>query len=167
MEKVALSGTCYWCTEAIFQSLKGVSMVEQGWLALPDEDNVFTEGVIVHFDPDIISLKTLIEIHLHTHSSTSNHSMRKKYRSAVYIYSDQQRQIAQKALEELQANFDKPLITKVLSFQAFNSSDESIQNYYYTRPEKPFCTNIIAPKLRLLMEQFGSYTKGIKLKDQE
>lgn len=159
MEQVAFGGSCYWCTEAIFQSLIGVKKVEQGWLASEGDDDSFSEGVIVHFDPDIISLKVLIQIHLHTHQSTSNHSMRYKYRSAVYTYSKKQETLSRQYIDELQAEFDKPIITRVIPFKAFKLSPEHMLNYYYSRPEKPFCTNVIAPKLRLLMEQFGRYAK--------
>ena len=88
--KIAFGGGCHWCTEAVFQSLKGVKLVEQGYVASIKENNTFSEAVIVHFDSNSISLKTLIEIHLHTHKSTSDHSMRNKYRSAIYTFSEEQ-----------------------------------------------------------------------------
>ena len=67
--KIALGGGCHWCTEAVFQSLKGVEKVNQGYVASTGENNWFSEAVIVHFNDEIITLKTLIEIHLHTHKS--------------------------------------------------------------------------------------------------
>lgn len=91
MKRVSLGGSCHWCTEAIFQSLKGVTTVFQGWEASTDENTSFSEAVTIDYDETIITLKSLVEIHLHTHSSTSNHSFRKKYRSAVYYYSEEQR----------------------------------------------------------------------------
>ena len=90
LKKIALGGGCHWCTEAVFQSLKGVVSVEQGYIASLVKHSAFSEGVIVHFNANIISLKTLIEIHLYTHKSTSNHSMREKYRSAIYVFSKSQ-----------------------------------------------------------------------------
>jgi peptide-methionine (S)-S-oxide reductase len=64
--KIGLGGSCHWCTEAIFQSLKGVPNVSQGWIE-PDNDSAgFSEAVIVEFDPEMISLQDLIEIHLHS-----------------------------------------------------------------------------------------------------
>ena len=86
IEKVALGGGCHWCTEAIFKSLKGVYQVRQGYVSSVEEE-AFSEGVVIHFDQDKISLKTLIEIHLYTHKSTSNHALRERYRSAVYVFS--------------------------------------------------------------------------------
>ncbi|MDP5231207.1 MAG: peptide-methionine (S)-S-oxide reductase, partial [Cellulophaga sp.] len=93
IEEIGFGGGCHWCTEAVFQNLKGISNVSQGWIASDKNNTAFSEAVIVEFDSHKIDLKTLIQIHLQTHKSTSNHSMRKKYRSAVYTFSeDQQKQ---------------------------------------------------------------------------
>lgn len=152
--KIALGGGCHWCTEAVFQSLSGVSKVEQGFVASTDENSSFSEAVIVHFNQEEISLKTLIEIHLHTHKSTSNHSMRKKYRSAVYVYSNQQEKEAQLCIENFQIEFNNKLITKVYPFKSFKASRKQITNYYYENPEKPFCKRYISPKIEMLQEKF-------------
>ncbi|WP_343065456.1 peptide-methionine (S)-S-oxide reductase [Arenibacter arenosicollis] len=82
-QKIAFGGGCHWCTEAVYQSLKGVEVVEQGFVASKGEESFFSEAVIVHYDPKSIALKDLILIHLYTHKSTSDHSMRNKYRSAI------------------------------------------------------------------------------------
>ncbi|MDT0685720.1 peptide-methionine (S)-S-oxide reductase [Autumnicola psychrophila] len=153
--KIALGGGCHWCTEAIFQALKGVEKVEQGYIASTEEHSAFSEAVIVHYDPEKIPLKRLIEIHLYTHNSTSNHSMRFKYRSAVYFYHSNQKVEAEKALMTLQANFSEKIITKVYPFAAFEPSREQIQNYYHKNPEKPFCKTYIEPKIKLLLQHFS------------
>ena len=159
--KIALGGGCHWCTEAVFQSLRGVEMVEQGFVASTGENADFSEAVIVHFNPKIISLDRLIEIHLHTHSSLSNHSMRPKYRSAVYVYNKEQEELATGILEDLQSGFSGKLVTKVYSFHAFRSSEDEFLNYYKKDPLKPFCKTYISPKLKLLLEQFGEDVKTI------
>ena len=82
--KIGLGGGCHWCTEGVFESLLGVSKVNQGWIASSGENSDFSEAIEVYFDPVIISLSDLIEIHLYTHASRSNHSMRSKSRSASY-----------------------------------------------------------------------------------
>jgi len=91
--KIGFGGGCHWCTEAVFQSLKGVRSVAQGFIASTEKNSSFSEAVIVFYDAAIITLKDLIEIHLHTHNSTSNHRFRKKYRSAVYYFEKRQKQI--------------------------------------------------------------------------
>ena len=167
LQKIALGGGCYWCTEAVFQSLIGVSKVEQGFVASTGDNNTFSEAVIVHFNAEYISLGILIEIHLHTHKSESNHSMRTKYRSAVYVFSEAQKQEAEQILAWLQNQFENKLITEVLAFKSFKASREQIQNYYYNNPEKPFCERFINPKLVLLLKRFSSYTNQNKLKHLE
>ncbi len=161
--KIGFGGGCHWCTEAVFMSLKGVNSVAQGWIASFNEQNTFSEAVIVEFNPNIIPLEVLIEIHLHTHKSTSNHSMRDKYRSAIYYFEDTHSAIIERHLNELQPIFNNNIITQVLAFKDFNPSREAITNYYYANPKKPFCEQFIKPKLQLLLKQFRAFTDERKL----
>lgn len=163
LAKIALGGGCHWCTEAVFQSLKGVEKADQGYVASTDENNTFSEAVVIHFNAKEVSLHTLIEIHLHTHKSTSNHSMREKYRSAVYTFSKEQENISKKIIKNLQNDFDGKLITKVLPFSEFKPSRKAIQNYYKKNPSKPFCKMFINPKLRLLLYKFSNYVNHKKV----
>lgn len=153
--KIALGGSCHWCTEAIFQALKGVSKVSQGWIASIDENESFSEAVIIEFNENLIDLKTIIEVHLHTHSCTSNHSMREKYRSAIYYYSDEQKKDALEIITHLQKDFENKIITQVIPFQFFRLNIEEQLNYYQKNPEKPFCKNIINPKLKKILALFS------------
>jgi peptide-methionine (S)-S-oxide reductase len=157
LAKIALGGGCHWCTEAVFQALKGVDKVEQGYVASSKENNWFSEAVIVHFNESIIPLEVLIEIHLYTHKSTSNHSMRDKYRSAVYTFSDEQKERANLILKDFKNMFQDEIITGVLPFSEFKPSREDIQDYYKKNPEKPFCKQFINPKLKLLTNKFSRY----------
>ncbi|MEP3838083.1 MAG: peptide-methionine (S)-S-oxide reductase [Algibacter sp.] len=162
--KIALGGGCHWCTEAVFQSLIGVLKVEQGFVASTETNSAFSEAVIIHFNPEIINLKILIEIHLHTHKSTSSHSMRNKYRSAVYVFSEKQKIVSKQIITSFQSQFKNQLITEVLPFASFKASREQIQNYYYSNPEKPFCKAFINPKLKILLVKFSKYTNQKRLK---
>lgn len=164
LEKIGLGGSCHWCTEAIFQSLKGVLHVNQGWIASDDDPARFSEAVVVEFDPDQMSLETLIEIHLHTHSCTSDHSMRSKYRSAVYTFTEQQLSSASDAIEKLQADFDQSIITEVAPFGEFKLNDEKYLDYYSKNPDKPFCKTFIDPKLKMLLKRFSNEVDGCKIK---
>lgn len=152
--KIGLGGGCHWCTEAIFQSLVGVLEVEQGYISSIGEVSSFSEGVVIKYDPEIISLKTLIEIHLYTHKSTSNHSFRKKYRSAVYFFNSEGATEAEAVIDKLQKDFEEKIITRVYPFKAFRASRYPLQNYYLKNPEKPFCQRYIEPKLQVLREKF-------------
>jgi peptide-methionine (S)-S-oxide reductase len=155
LTKIAFGGGCHWCTEAVFQSLIAVEKVEQGWIASTAKNNTFSEAVIVHFDETKINLKTLIEIHLLTHKSTSNHSMRSKYRSAVYYFLSEQESESLKIIDKLQIGFSDKIITQILPFHQFKPSLEEFQNYYQSNPEKPFCKNYINSKLKFLLNKFS------------
>ncbi|RZJ82982.1 MAG: peptide methionine sulfoxide reductase [Chryseobacterium sp.] len=154
VEKIGFGGSCHWCTEAVFQSIRGVVGVEQGWIS-PSGSSQFSEAVLVNFDPHSIDLSVLVAIHLHSHSSTSSHSMRQKYRSAVYVFSERQGDHVMKAIMGLKHEFDGELITQILSFGSFKLNSEEFLDYYATDPRRPFCKNYIEPKLKLLLERFG------------
>lgn len=162
-EKIGIGGSCHWCTEAIFQSLVGVEEVLQGWIHSDGKATPFSEAVLITFDSDIIALETLIEIHLHTHSCTSVHSMREKYRSAIYFFNEEQKDRAIDALSVLQKDFSDVIITQVLPFVAFKLNIEDQLNYYQSNPEKPFCENYINPKLKLVLEKFSKSANHKKL----
>jgi len=138
----------------MFLSLKGVLRVEQGWIASQPPYEAFSEAVMVTYDPEVIALEDLIAIHLHTHASTSNHSMRSKYRSAVYWFDAEEETMIKAIIDNLQSQFDKPVITEVLPFVSFKPSLPSYRNYYYSNPDKPFCIVYIHPKLQLLKTRF-------------
>ncbi len=156
LEKIGLGGGCHWCTEAVFQSIRGVQLVEQGWISSTTPNDTFSEAVIVHYRKEQIDLLTLLQIHLHTHSSTSQHTMRKKYRSAIYSFSNRQTQDILELFPVLQRAFDQPLITQVLPFQGFKKNIEKYQNYYSSNPQLAFCQTYIEPKLSFLQRHFSS-----------
>lgn len=158
--KIGLGGGCHWCTEAVFQSLSGVSRVEQGFIRSDPPEDSWSEAVIVTFDPAVLPADVLIEIHLRTHSSTSHHKMRGKYRSAVYVYDAGTGVKAGRILRRLQHGFDAPLVTRVLTLAGFKASDEQFRNYYQNGPDRPFCKSYIDPKLALLRKDYGSVLRG-------
>jgi len=155
--KIGFGGGCHWCTEAVFQSLLGVSKVEQGWISAAKEAQSFSEAVIVHFDSELIPLEVLIEIHVRTHKSTSAHSMREKYRSAIYYFTSEEEPVLSDILGSLNQEFDNQLITQILPLSEFKPSRAAIQNYYFSNPNKPFCETYINPKLKLLRARFSNY----------
>jgi peptide-methionine (S)-S-oxide reductase len=164
LNKIAFGGGCHWCTEAIFQTLDGVAKVEQGWVSSTKENSTFSEAVIIHFNAKKINLKTLIEIHLRTHKSTKNHSMRSKYRSAVYYFSEHEKEKSQKFIEELQFDFKDKIITQIVEFKKFKPTIKEFQNYYQSNPNKPFCENYIKPKLQFLLQNFTNHIRKSKVR---
>lgn len=164
IRQAGFGGGCHWCTEAVFSSLKGVRSVQQGWIASIEGNATFSEGVLVEYDAAVIPFATLIAIHLYTHSSTSQHSMRSKYRSAIYIFDDRDALLARDAIAVLQSDFNGRIITKVLPYKEFTPSREALQDYYFSDPQKPFCALYINPKLQLIMGRFSKHADPDKLK---
>lgn len=155
METIGFGGGCHWCTEAVFQVLRGIDNVEQGFISSAPPNHALSEAVLVTFDPIQISLSVLTDIHLRTHASGSNHSMRGKYRSAIYVFDVAQRARTEKVLQELQCEFEEPRVTKVLDFAKFKPSEPRFQNYYATDEERPFCKTYIDPKLAYVRKMYG------------
>ena len=153
--KVGFGGGCHWCTEAVFQALRGVEDVAQGFVRSVPPDDGWSEAVLVTLDPDAIDLATLVEIHLRTHASTSAHKMRGKYRSVVYAMGMAQSAALERVLAEMQGMFEAPLVTRVLPFEGFKPSDARFHDYYRSDPSRPFCRTYIDPKLAMLRKVYS------------
>ncbi len=158
--EIGFGGGCHWCTEAVFASLKGVTDLSQGYIGSDPPDDGWSEAVRMSYDPDVIPLAILIGIHLRTHSSTSDHRLRGKYRSAVYVFTKDQSTAARAVLGDLQAGYSEPIVTRVLPFRAFRSSDSRFQRYFETNAGGPFCTRYIAPKLDRLRKEYAEHLQG-------
>jgi peptide-methionine (S)-S-oxide reductase len=150
LNKIALGGGCHWCTEGVFVSLRGVARVEQGWVSSTPPHDAFSEAVIVHYDPSLVSAEDLIGVHLETHAATKTHGLRHRYRSAVYAFSPEDGLLFNGILEQLAVDFDEPLVTGIYPFVGFKPSLPEHQDYYRTDPDRPFCQRFIAPKLAAL-----------------
>ena len=116
----------------------------------------------MQFDPEVIGLAGLIDIHLHTHASTSQHSMRAKYRSAIYVNSPQQAHEAKAILSKIQDNFSEPLVTRVLPLVGFKSSEPGRTAYFEKNQGNQFCERYIAPKLKKLRVEYPHFIAGSK-----
>lgn len=157
--RIGFGGGCHWCTEAVFQALRGVDLVEQGFIASEAPDDAFSEAVIATFDPSVVKLADLIGAHLATHSSTSNHRMRGKFRSAIYTFDAAQAAEAQCILSWLTRQTGASFVTRVLPFRNFRISEPRFRDYYRTDPERPFCKVSIDPKLAELRARFPALIK--------
>jgi peptide-methionine (S)-S-oxide reductase len=155
--RIGLGGGCHWCTEAVFQQLRGVSTVEQGFIKSTSPHDAFSEAVLISYDNKVIDTVDLIEIHLRTHSSTSNHALRDKYRSAVYYLPETSELQIKQDLDEAVTRHDKGAITQALPFVEFCASASKYQNYFKRNPAKQFCETYINPKLSLLREKYSTF----------
>jgi peptide-methionine (S)-S-oxide reductase len=157
--KIGLGGGCHWCTEGVFSVIKGVEKIDQGWISSAPPYDEFSEAIIVEYDSNRIRLEELIQIHLHTHACTSNHTMRGKYRSAIYTFNAEDLVNSAKALTKFSGDFEGRIITQVLPYSGFNPSPETYQDYYQKNPDKPFCQTYIDPKVQLLIRELKTLVK--------
>ncbi|MDX2504150.1 MAG: peptide-methionine (S)-S-oxide reductase [Gammaproteobacteria bacterium] len=161
---IGLGGGCHWCTEAVFASIKGINQIQQGWLMTEPPADTFSEGILIEFDNEIISLEDIITIHIETHSASSQHSMREKYRSAIYIKQDSLKKKIKIILKRVQSQYNYTLITQILSLTDFKPQDkEEYIDYYYKNPKKPFCQTHISSKLKHLLVHHKKLISKIKL----
>ena len=156
---IGFGGGCYWCTEAVFQSVVGAVKVTPGWIVAPAPDDTPSEGVIVEFDPGQLSVEALIDIHILSQSAYGNHSMRDKYRSAVYVFNPAQMRTCEAYFADLCRRQIAP-VTRILAFEGFQPSALEYHNYYYSNPQRPYCQRFIAPKISRLKQVFGEKIKS-------
>lgn len=160
LTQVGFGGGCHWCTEAVFASLLGVGRVQQGFINSQPPHDQYSEAVLVDFSEQQIPIEALIEIHLRTHASSSEHTMRHKYRSAIYVDDEAMATRCRAVLKSLQSQFEKPLVTRVFLMAGFKLSEDRYRDYYSSNPNKPFCATYIEPKLALLKREFSSCLKS-------
>lgn len=168
MELATFGGGCFWCTEALFQQLKGVSHVESGYTGGTLEDPSYpaickgttghAEVIQVSFDPDIISYQDLLRIHLATHNPTTINQQGAdrgtQYRSAIFPHDEAQQASAKAVIAEMQQEYDTPIVTTIEPFEVFYKAEIEHQNYYNNHAEARYCQIVIAPKLRRLQKLF-------------
>lgn len=154
VQSAGFGGGCHWCTEAVFQWLRGVLEVNQGFIASESPHDSFSEAVAVTWDPAAITFDDLIAVHLATHSSTSRQKMRGKYRSAVYVHDPADGEAARRIIDMIVRQTDSAFVTEVLSFRTFRPSDPRFKDYYARNREGPFCEAYIEPKLARLRQHF-------------
>jgi len=159
LERIGFGGGCHWCTEAVFQAIEGVNEVRQGFIRSDAPKDEFSEAVEIDFNPAKVSLKSLISVHLATHASTSEHKMRRKYRSAIYVFDEGLRRDSEALLSELSNETGADFVTSVLMHRGFEGSNERFQNYYDQDPSKPFCKTYINPKLAKIRQGFPELMK--------
>ncbi len=162
---------CFWCTEAIFQQLKGVLKVESGYSGgarpNPTYEQVSSgatghaEVTQITFDPSVISFDELLEVFWKTHDPTTLNrqgaDVGTQYRSVIFYHNENQKQIAESYKIKLDASgsWDKPIVTEISAYSAFYKAEDYHQNYYNNNKRAPYCTFVIGPKLEKFEKVFG------------
>lgn len=169
-ETATLGGGCFWCTEAVFDSLKGVKGVVSGYSGGHKEDPTYVEVctgstghaevVNVTFDPSVISFKEVLQIFFATHDPTTlnrqGHDVGTQYRSAVFYHSDEQKRVAEEVIKEIgeQEIYDAPIVTEVAEFTKFYPAEHYHQDYFANNPNQPYCSAVVAPKVAKFRKAF-------------
>ncbi|WP_345951910.1 peptide-methionine (S)-S-oxide reductase MsrA [Mucilaginibacter sp. PAMB04274] len=174
-EKATFGMGCFWCSEAIFQRLKGVTKVESGYsggtVKNPTYEDVCTgttghaEVVQVTFKPEIISYKDLLEIFWKMHDPTTLNRQGAdegtQYRSAIFYHNAAQKQLAETYKAELnkQKVYPHPIVTEITRFSNFFVAENYHQNYFNLNGSKPYCRMVIQPKVDKLEKVFQQKLK--------
>jgi methionine-S-sulfoxide reductase len=174
--KATFAAGCFWCTEAVFQKLKGVEAVVSGYtggtVMNPSYEEVCSEmtghaeAIDVIFDPKVVSYDTLLEVFWKTHDATTpnqqGNDVGTRYRSAIFYHDDEQRKIAESYKQKLEAAgfFRGTIVTEIVPAMRFYKAEDYHQNYFNEHTERRYCRMIIGPKLEKLRHVFAEKLKA-------
>lgn len=166
-----LAGGCFWCTEAVFQEVKGVGSVVSGYSGgetynpsytqMHSQDTGHSECIQLTFDPSVVSYENILKIFYYTHNPTTmdqdGANFGREYRSIIFYHDDEQKKIA----EEVTTSFakeiwDDPIVTEIKPFEKFWPAEDEHQNFFKNNPDQAYCQVIINPKLAKFREKFKS-----------
>lgn len=177
MKEIAtFANGCFWCTEAIFQKIKGVEKVTSGYSGgdldnptyeeVSEGDTGHAEAIQIEFDSEIINFKELLDIFFKTHDPTTlnrqGNDIGTQYRSAIFYHNLDQKKIAEEVIAELESEkyFSDPIVTEVTEFTNFFPAEDYHQRFYEKNGNYPYCKIVIDPKIKKLLNEFSG-----KLKD--
>lgn len=174
-EQAVLAGGCFWCIEAAYNSLKGIVSATSGYMggatgepsyeAVCKGDTGHAEVVKLEFDPSIISYQDIIEIFFTLHNPTQlnrqGNDVGTQYRSEIFVYDEQQKEIANNIIDELSAanSFEEPIVTQVTPVSEFFCGEDYHQAYFNNNPENQYCQAVVSPKLAKFRQTFVSKLK--------
>jgi peptide-methionine (S)-S-oxide reductase len=169
-------GGCFWCIEAVFQRLTGVSHVESGYMGghvnsptykqVCGGDTGHAEVVRVTFDPDVISYRELLDVFFSVHDPTTlnrqGNDAGEQYRSVIFYADEEQQRIAEDMIAEMTAAgvYPEPIVTAVEPAGKFYEAEDYHQNYYNENSRQPYCMFVISPKLAKLEKKFAEKLKA-------
>ena len=170
-----LAGGCFWCTEAVFNRLRGVESAVSGYMGghtvnptyadICNGDTGHVEVVQVRFDSDVISYRELLEIFFTLHDPTQlnrqGNDVGTQYRSAIFWHTPEQKAEAKAVIAELTAaqQFDAPIVTEVAAATTFYPAEDYHQGYFEQNPHQPYCQFVVAPKVAKAEAKFADRLK--------
>lgn len=165
IQTATLGGGCFWCTEAVFQEVKGVEKVVSGYSGgnapgHPTYREVCSgltghaEVIQITFNPDIISYQEILIIFMTTHDPTTLNRQGAdrgtEYRSVIFYHNEIQKEIAEMVSKEVSPYYENPIVTEISSFDIFYEAEITHQDYYRRNQEQGYCSFVITPKLTKL-----------------
>ncbi len=179
METATLGGGCFWCTEAIFKRLKGVTSVVSGYAGgnpsadgenpsyekVSEGSTEHAESIQIQFDPRVLSYEKILEVFWATHDPTTLNRQGPdegtQYRSVIFYHSNSQKEEALRSKEKMEktGKFKDKIVTQIVPFDKFYKADDYHQNFYDKNKSSPYCQIVINPKIQKLLEEFKKDVK--------
>jgi peptide-methionine (S)-S-oxide reductase len=168
-EIATLGGGCFWCLDAVFQNIRGVTKVESGYsggqVHQPSYEQIcqgntgHAEVVRVHFQPEEISYEEILEIFFTIHDPTTlnrqGNDVGTQYRSVIYFHHQEQKEIAEKTIKKMSAIWDDPIVTELKEAPMFYMGEAYHQNYYAQNPHQGYCSFVVAGKVAKARKAFA------------
>jgi peptide-methionine (S)-S-oxide reductase len=175
METATLAAGCFWCVEAVFDDLKGVTDVVSGYSGGHKENPTYrevcsettghAEVVQIRFDPQEISYADILRVFFAVHDPTTlnrqGNDVGSSYRSAIFYHSPEQQRAAEEVVKEVTEAqiYDDPIVTEVKEFTKFYPAEDYHQEYFANNPNQPYCAAVVAPKVAKFRKQFVNRLK--------
>jgi len=175
-ETATFANGCFWCTEAVFQQLKGVEKVTPGYSGghvenptyeqVCNKDTGHAECLQIDYDPAQISFDELLEVFWKTHDPTTlnrqGNDVGPQYRSVIFYHNEEQKEKAEKYKAALNASgvFNSPIVTTIEPFTVFYPAESYHENYYLNHTSQPYCYYVIKPKMEKLKKVFADKLKA-------
>ena len=170
LQTATLAGGCFWCLEAVYDEIKGVQGVESGYAggqmdnpsyrAVCNGDTGHAEVVQVHFDPNVVSYRDLLNVFFAIHDPTSLNrqgaDVGTQYRSAIFYHDEEQKKTAEDLIKDLNAQkiWDRPIVTEVTKLDKFYMAEDYHQEYFARNPYQPYCMAVVSPKVSKFRKHF-------------
>lgn len=173
-EVAILGGGCFWCLEAVYLEVRGVTRVESGYMGgqvqNPSYEQVCTgqtghaEVVRLEFDSSVISYRDILEIFFTIHDPTTpdrqGNDVGTQYRSAIFFTSPEQEATARQVMAEMAAVWDAPIVTQIVPQETWYKAEEYHQNYFAQHPLQGYCAFVVAPKVQKFRKTFAERLKA-------
>ncbi len=175
LAKATLAGGCFWCTEAVFERLEGVTSVTSGYLGgevpNPSYKDVCTgltghaEAVEIEYDPAVVPFAKLLEVFFATHDPTTKNrqgaDVGTQYRSGIFYHDEEQKRVAEEVIKRLDASgaFPGRIVTEVTKATTFYPAEDYHQDYFANNPGQGYCRAVVAPKVYKVQKVFKDLLK--------